>query len=204
MPPFCYATAERPHCLLIYIMRPINPQAFRPENTHENTSLSALVAALALPSLSAAQAPPTAAEAVAGTAVIPRSALFGNPEKTQARVSPDGKYVSFIAPKDGVLNVWVGPRSDPSAAKPVTNDHQARHPPALLGVRQQACAVHPGRRRRRELAPVRHRRGRRHHQGPHSLQGHRRRKSRASRGRSPASSPSASTIACPSGTTCGK
>jgi dipeptidyl aminopeptidase/acylaminoacyl peptidase len=37
-------------------------------------------------------------------------------------VSPDGKYVSFIAPKDGVLNVWVGPRSDPSAAKPVTND----------------------------------------------------------------------------------
>jgi len=69
-----------------------------------------------------AQAPPTAAEAVAGTTVIPRSALFGNPEKTQARVSPDGKYVSFIAPKDGVLNVWVGPRSDPSAAKPVTSD----------------------------------------------------------------------------------
>ena len=54
--------------------------------------------------------------------MIPRSALFGNPEKTQARVSPDGKYVSFIAPKDGVLNVWVGPRSDPSAAKAVTND----------------------------------------------------------------------------------
>ena len=87
-----------------------------------NKILSALVAALVLPSLGVAQAPPTAAEAVAGTTVIPRSALFGNPEKTQARVSPDGKYVSFIAPKDGVLNVWVGPRSDPSAAKPVTND----------------------------------------------------------------------------------
>jgi dipeptidyl aminopeptidase/acylaminoacyl peptidase len=85
-------------------------------------SFSALVAALLLPVLSAAQAPPTAAEAVAGTAVIPRSALFGNPEKTQARISPDGKYVSFIAPKDGVLNVWVGPRSDPSAAKAVTSD----------------------------------------------------------------------------------
>ena len=87
-----------------------------------NKILSALVAALVLPSLGVAQAPPTAAEAVAGTPVIPRSALFGNPEKTQARVSPDGKYVSFIAPKDGVLNVWVGPRSDPSAAKPVTSD----------------------------------------------------------------------------------
>ncbi len=30
--------------------------------------------------------------------------------------------LATIAPKDGVLNVWVGPRSDPSAAKPVTND----------------------------------------------------------------------------------
>jgi dipeptidyl aminopeptidase/acylaminoacyl peptidase len=85
-------------------------------------SFSALAAALLLPVLSAAQTPPTAAEAVAGTAVIPRSALFGNPEKTQARISPDGKYISFIAPKDGVLNVWVGPRSDPTAAKAVTND----------------------------------------------------------------------------------
>lgn len=84
--------------------------------------LRSFVAALILPSLCAAQTPPTAAEAVAGTPVIPRSALFGNPEKTQARISPDGKYVSFIAPKDGVLNVWVGPRSDPSVAKPVTND----------------------------------------------------------------------------------
>ena len=121
-------------------------------------SFSALAAALLLPVLSAAQAPPTAAEAVAGTAVIPRSALFGNPEKTQARISPDGKYISFIAPNDGVLNVWVGPRSDPSAAKPVTNDTKR-------GIRQHFWAYdnkhvlyHPGRRRRRELAPVRRRR----------------------------------------------
>jgi dipeptidyl aminopeptidase/acylaminoacyl peptidase len=82
----------------------------------------ASVAATLLTSLAFAQAQPTAAEAVAGTAVIPRSALFGNPEKTQARVSPDGKYISYIAPENGVLNVWVGPRSDPSAAKVVTND----------------------------------------------------------------------------------
>src|SRR5690349_8743585 len=83
--------------------------------------MSAAVIASLIPALSQAQAP-SAAEKVAGVPVIPRSALFGNPEKTQARVSPDGKYVSFIAPKDGVLNVWVGPRSDPSAAKAVTND----------------------------------------------------------------------------------
>ena len=91
----------------------------------KRTILSAAAAAVLLPLLSSAQSStpgPTPAESVAGVPVIPRSALFGNPEKAQARVSPDGKYVSFIAPKDGVLNVWVGPRSDPSAAKPVTND----------------------------------------------------------------------------------
>ncbi|MEO8018983.1 MAG: S9 family peptidase [Pseudomonadota bacterium] len=87
----------------------------------KTVTLSALAVALLLPVICAAQTP-TAAEAIAGTPVIPRSALFGNPEKAQARISPDGKYISFIAPKDGVLNVWVGPRGDPSAAKPLTND----------------------------------------------------------------------------------
>jgi dipeptidyl aminopeptidase/acylaminoacyl peptidase len=88
------------------------------------TILAALVAALALPSLSSAQAPRTAAEAVAGTTVIPRSALFGNPEKTQGRLSPDGKYVSFIAPRDGVLNIWLAERGKLDAAKPITNDQK--------------------------------------------------------------------------------
>jgi dipeptidyl aminopeptidase/acylaminoacyl peptidase len=93
--------------------------------------LGAAATALLIPTLSSAQSGSTqpsssqgrtAAEAVAGTPVIPRSALFGNPEKAQARVSPDGKHVSFIAPKDGVLNVWVAPRSDLAAARAITND----------------------------------------------------------------------------------
>jgi dipeptidyl aminopeptidase/acylaminoacyl peptidase len=88
----------------------------------KRTIVSAALATLLLPVLSSAQAPTSAAEKVASVPVIPRAALFGNPEKAQARLSPDGKFVSFIAPKDGVLNVWVGPRSDPSTAKPVTND----------------------------------------------------------------------------------
>jgi dipeptidyl aminopeptidase/acylaminoacyl peptidase len=72
--------------------------------------------------LAFAQAKPTAAEAVAGVDVIPRSALFGNPEKTQGRVSPDGKYISFIAPRDGVLNVWLAERGKLDAARVITND----------------------------------------------------------------------------------
>lgn len=82
------------------------------------------LAATLISTLVFAQAKPTAAEAVAGTPVIPRSALFGNPEKTQGRISPDGKYISFIAPRDGVLNVWVAERGGLDAAKLITNDQK--------------------------------------------------------------------------------
>src|SRR5688572_33480111 len=86
--------------------------------------LSVLTATFGVPGLAAAQAPAAAAESVAGTALIPRSALFGNPEKAQARVSPDGKYISFIAPREGVLNVWLAERGKLDAAKPITNDQK--------------------------------------------------------------------------------
>ncbi len=56
------------------------------------------------------------------TPLIPREVLFGNPDKVSARISPDGAQISYLAPVDGVLNVWVGPADDPSAAKPVTDD----------------------------------------------------------------------------------
>jgi dipeptidyl aminopeptidase/acylaminoacyl peptidase len=39
--------------------------------------------------------------------LIPRDVLFGNPQRAQGRLSPDGKWLSFLAPVDGVLNVWV-------------------------------------------------------------------------------------------------
>lgn len=54
--------------------------------------------------------------------LIDRAAIFGNPERTQGRISPDGDYISWVAPVDGVLNVWVAPADDPTAAKPVTDD----------------------------------------------------------------------------------
>jgi dipeptidyl aminopeptidase/acylaminoacyl peptidase len=52
--------------------------------------------------------------------LIPREALFGNPSKTAGRISPDGKWLSWIAPRDGVLNLWMAPIGDPAAAKPMT------------------------------------------------------------------------------------
>jgi dipeptidyl aminopeptidase/acylaminoacyl peptidase len=81
------------------------------------------------------------------TDLIPRTVLFGNPERTSPQLSPDGTRLAWIAPHDGVLNVWVAPlRADPdrddtvdwSAARVVTDDqdrgirrftwaHDARH-----------------------------------------------------------------------------
>ena len=54
--------------------------------------------------------------------LIDRADLFGNPVASQGRISPDGQWVSWIAPDDGVMNVWVAPASDPSNGKVVTDD----------------------------------------------------------------------------------
>jgi dipeptidyl aminopeptidase/acylaminoacyl peptidase len=54
--------------------------------------------------------------------LIPRQVLFGNPERVNPQLSPDGLRIAWIAPVDGVLNVWVGPLDDLGAAAPLTND----------------------------------------------------------------------------------
>ena len=57
--------------------------------------------------------------------LIPREILFGNPEKAQPRLSSDGERLAYLAPVDGVLNVWVGPVGSPIGGedyRPVTQD----------------------------------------------------------------------------------
>ena len=41
--------------------------------------------------------------------LIPRNVLFGNPERISPHISPDGSRLAWIAPREGVLNVWVAP-----------------------------------------------------------------------------------------------
>src|SRR5512145_1361172 len=53
--------------------------------------------------------------------LIPLSDLFGDPERALARLSPDGRRLSWLAPRDGVLNVWVRDRAG-GEAWPVTDD----------------------------------------------------------------------------------
>jgi len=58
--------------------------------------------------------------------LIPREVLFGNPERISPHISPDGTKLAWIAPRDGVLNVWVAPVGasgvDWDAATAVTDD----------------------------------------------------------------------------------
>src|SRR5688572_13320350 len=53
--------------------------------------------------------------------LIPMDLLFGNPEKASPKLSPDGSKLAYLAPDEGVLNVWVGP-VDGSDFRPVTRD----------------------------------------------------------------------------------
>jgi Tol biopolymer transport system component len=58
---------------------------------------------------------------MADVKLIPLEVLLGNPERVAAQISPDGKRLSYIAPRDGVLNVFVGD-AGVGNEKPVTND----------------------------------------------------------------------------------
>ena len=72
-----------------------------------------------------------AREARADSSLLPRQLIFGNPDRTGPRISHDGKRIGWIAPKDGVLNVFVAPVDDLSKAKPVT-DSKVRPIPFFL------------------------------------------------------------------------
>ncbi len=37
------------------------------------------------------------------SSLIPRTKLFGNPTRAQAQISPDGRWLSWLAPKDASL-----------------------------------------------------------------------------------------------------
>ena len=60
----------------------------------------------------------------AGNTLIPRAKLFGNPTRTSCQISPDGRWLSWLAPRDGVLNIWVAPAGDMRAARVVTADRK--------------------------------------------------------------------------------
>ncbi len=54
---------------------------------------------------------------------IPRELFFGNPEKASPKLSPDGTRLAYLAPDEGVLNIFEGaPNGAPG--KPFTRDRK--------------------------------------------------------------------------------
>jgi dipeptidyl aminopeptidase/acylaminoacyl peptidase len=91
-------------------------------------SLAALALAIATPnalaqsgdSMKAAPQSSSAADAVSAFPLIPRDALYGNPTRAAGQISPDGHWVSWLAPHEGVMNVWIAPADNPGAARRMT------------------------------------------------------------------------------------
>jgi dipeptidyl aminopeptidase/acylaminoacyl peptidase len=75
---------------------------------------SCLAAALALVAPAArAELPP----------LISREVLFGNPDRVNVQIAPDGKHFAFVAPDEkNVLQVWVRSADGEDKGKPVTAD----------------------------------------------------------------------------------
>jgi len=74
--------------------------------------------------------------------LIPLPVLFGNPQRVSPSISPYGTQLAWIAPHEGVLNVWLAPLStetgaDLAAARVITDDKDR-------GIRQFGWA-HDGR-----------------------------------------------------------
>ncbi len=99
-----------------------NPR-HRYDHFHRAAGL-ALWFALLLGATPAAAAEDAAADRLAALPpLIDRNVLFGDPEVAGARLSPDGKWISFGKPYRGVMNVWVKHVDEPfDAARPLTAD----------------------------------------------------------------------------------
>jgi dipeptidyl aminopeptidase/acylaminoacyl peptidase len=55
--------------------------------------------------------------------LIDREIFFGDPEISGAKISPDGKFITFIKPFKNIRNIWIKERSEPfDNARPLTAD----------------------------------------------------------------------------------
>ncbi len=68
-------------------------------------------------------AAPAPALAQQNPQLIARSVFFGNPDRGNVQISPDGTRLSYLAPHNGVMNVWVQTLGQDDA-RPVTQSTQ--------------------------------------------------------------------------------
>ena len=54
--------------------------------------------------------------------LLDRELFFGNPQVASGKLSPDGKFISFMKPYQGIMNVWVKEFAEPfEKARPLTD-----------------------------------------------------------------------------------
>ncbi|HTU11810.1 MAG TPA: S9 family peptidase [Allosphingosinicella sp.] len=80
--------------------------------------------ALALILMTSAAAAQPAPRPPAEAPLIPRALLFGNAVQNRAKISPDGRHLAWLAPRNGVMNLWVAPVGNRAAARAVTDAHE--------------------------------------------------------------------------------
>ena len=93
----------------------------RPRTAFSTLALVLLLAPSSLRAQSTAAASKRAAHKL--PVLIDRELLFGNPEISGARISPDGRFIAFRKPYHGTMNIWVkGLNESFDAAHPITAD----------------------------------------------------------------------------------
>jgi hypothetical protein len=74
-------------------------------------------------------------------ALLPRRLIFGDPERSIVRISPDGTRIAFRAPVDGVLNLWVAPLDRIEQARPITRVTDRNLGPWIVWMRDNRHVV---------------------------------------------------------------
>jgi len=82
--------------------------------------LNAILAGVLMTATVTSALSPAAQAAAQAAPLIERAKLFGNPSRSGAQLSPDGKHLAWLAPRDGVMNIWVAPIDKLEAARPLT------------------------------------------------------------------------------------
>src|ERR1700682_3704613 len=81
--------------------------------------------ALALTTCLQAQNKPVAIKKTGPVPIIDRDILLGNPEIAGGQLSPNGRFISFLKPYNGVLNIYVKKTEEPfEKAKQLTNNER--------------------------------------------------------------------------------
>jgi dipeptidyl aminopeptidase/acylaminoacyl peptidase len=77
---------------------------------------------LALAFAASPAAPSRVAESIAeADSLLPLATLLAPATNEAPQLSPDGRWVSFLRPVDGALNLFVAPADSPEAARPLTH-----------------------------------------------------------------------------------